>query len=103
MRPMRVKRMLTLIGLVLAILGSTSASATAKPTSSGRPPDGLFAEQANPNLPYSNGAVDLQVGGGGRKLVFPSGGACYTGKTPPAGVPADDEGSIHLPRPLTIK
>src|ERR1700744_2895618 len=100
---MRAKAMLPAIGVVLAILGSASASATAKPTSNGRPPDGLFAEQANPNLPYSNGAVDLQVGGGGRKLVFPSGVACYTGKTPPAGVPAEDEVSIHLPKPLSIK
>jgi hypothetical protein len=95
--------MLMLIGLVVAILGSTLASAAAKPAGNGRPQDGLYAGKANPNLFYSNGAVDLQVGGGGRKLVFPSGVACYTGKTPPAGVPAEDEVSIHLPKPVPIK
>lgn len=100
---MRAKRMLIFTGLVVAILGATLASAAAKPTGNGRPQDGLYAEQDNPNLSYSNGAVDLQVGGGGSKLVFPSGVACYTGKTPPTGVPADDEVSIHLPKPLPIK
>ena len=100
---MRAKRILVFIGLVVAILGSTLASAAAKPSGSGRPQDGLYAERDNPNLSYSNGAIDRQVASGGRKIVFPSGVACNTGKTPPSGVPAEDEVSIHLPKPLAIE
>jgi hypothetical protein len=98
-----MKRLLTFAALVLGVLGSFSASAAAKPTSDGRPQDGLYAgKDKNPKLFYSNGGVDLQVASGGRKIVFPSGVACYTGATPPAGVPANDEVSIHIPKPLTI-
>jgi hypothetical protein len=97
-----VKRRFVSMVLVLGVLGATSASALAKPSGDGRPPDGLYASRADPNLDYSNGGVDLQVASGGRKIVFPSGVACYTGTNPPAGVPAEDEVSINIPRSVTI-
>lgn len=99
---MRTKRILMFVALVAGTLGSIPMSAAAKPAGNGRPPDGLYAGKANPKLTYSNGGVDLQVGSAGRKIVFPSGVSCYTGANPPAGVPAYDEVSIHLPRPLAI-
>jgi len=88
--------------LVLGLLAATSAAASAKPAGDGRPPDGLYAAKATPGLSYSNGGVDLQVASGGRKIVFPSGVACYTGTNPPAGVPAEDEVSINIPRTVRI-
>lgn len=99
---MRTKRILMFAALVAGALVSIPMSAAAKPAGNGRPPDGLYAGKANPKLSYSNGGVDLQVASGGRKIVFPSGVSCYTGATPPAGVPANDEVSIHIPKPLTI-
>ncbi len=99
----RGRTLLIFATVALSALGSTLASAVAKPAADGRPQDGLYAGKDNPRLSYSNGAVDLQVASGGRKIVFPSGVACYTGKTPPAGVPAEDEVSIHLPKPVTIE
>jgi hypothetical protein len=98
----RTKRILIFAAVMTGTLGSIPMSAAAKPPGNGRPADGLYAGKANPKLPYSNGGVDLQVASGGRKIVFPSGVACYTGPNPPAGVPAYDEVSIHLPRSLAI-
>jgi hypothetical protein len=101
---MRLKRRLTIFALTLGALAALPwlALAAARPAATGRPADGLYAPKANSSLPYSNGAVDLTVASAGRKVVFPSGVACYTGATPPAGVPAYDEVSIHIPRSLTI-
>lgn len=64
--------------------------------------DGLYAPKASTATPYSNGAVDLVVTGSGRTVAARSGVACYTGATPPAGVPSNDEVTIHVPRALTI-
>jgi hypothetical protein len=99
----RGRTFLIVAAVIVSALGSTLASAGAKPAGNGRPQDGLYAGKDNPKLAYSNGGVDLQVASGGRRIVFPSGVACYTGKTPPTGVPAEDEVSIHLPKPLAIK
>ena len=47
---------------------------------------------------YSNGGVDLSVIAAGHKVkASDSGLACYTGATPPAGVPTYDEVTIHPP------
>ena len=64
--------------------------------------DGLYAPKGSNATPYSNGAVDIVVTSGGRTLSAQSGVACYTGATPPAGVPSNDEVSIHVPKALTV-
>ena len=88
------------IGLGLAVAACSPALAAA---ASGGVHDGIYAPKASNKTPYSNGTVDLTVYGGGRKIrPTTSGLACYTGSTPPAGVPTDDELSVRFPRTLTI-
>jgi hypothetical protein len=88
------------IALGLAALAFAPVLATA---ASGRVHDGLYAPKASHATPYSNGAVDLTVYGGGRKISpTTSGLACYTGSTPTAGVPANDELSVRFPHTLAI-
>ena len=91
-----------LLSAALLALGLSAAFVSYSTAAGDRPTDGLYAPKASGNLPYSNGAVNLNVGSGGRKIKFPSGVACYTGATPPAGVPANDEVSIHIPGTLMI-
>ncbi len=50
---------------------------------------------------YTNGAVDLTVAKGGTAITY-AGLACYTGKEPTGGLPADDEVTIKAPHRLTI-
>ncbi len=65
--------------------------------------NGLYAPKASNKTPYSNGTVDLTVFGAGRKIdAAASGVACYTGTTPPAGVPTNAEVTIHFPHALAI-
>ncbi|MBS1861387.1 MAG: hypothetical protein JSS68_06700 [Actinobacteria bacterium] len=92
----------TLALTLFLALGLTAALASQSVAAGNRSTDGLYAPKASGNLPYSNGAVNLEVASGGGKIVFPSGVACYTGSTPPVGVPSYDEVSIHIPRTLTI-
>jgi hypothetical protein len=86
------------LGLSAALVSQSSAAGT-------RPEDGLYGEQETspPSTTYANGSVDLYVIKGGRQLQGSgSGQACYTGESPPSGVPTNDEVKIHLPRNLTI-
>jgi hypothetical protein len=92
------RRTLALAALALAALIPALALAA-----SARVHIGLYAPKASHKTPYSNGAVDLTVVDGGRKVqAAASGTACYTGATPPAGVPSDDEVTIHPPKALSI-
>lgn len=64
---------------------------------------GEYAENASETTRngYSNGGVDIVVVKGGKKITL-AGVACYTGTTPPEGLPANDEVTIRAPRPLAI-
>lgn len=89
---------LTVTLVVLVVLAPALAGAA-----STRIRNGLYAPKANNKTPYANGVVDLIVYGSGRKLnPTQSGLACYTGTTPPPGVPTNDEVSIRFPHALTI-
>ena len=86
------------LGLTLLLVATTTAAGR-------RVPDGSYAESAAAvdTAGYSNGGVDLYVIKDGQQLEGSfTGVGCYTGTHPPAGVPADDEVKIHLPRNLTI-
>jgi hypothetical protein len=50
---------------------------------------------------YSNGAVDLIVAKGSRKITM-AGLSCYTGSAPTGGLPAYDELTIRVPHALPI-
>ncbi len=99
-RPSRPRgpRLAVAVSLVVAAIAPAVALAA-----SSRVQNGLYASKANNKTPYSNGGVDLTVYGKGRKISpKTSGMACYTGSTPIAGVPADDELSVRFPHTLTI-
>lgn len=86
--------MIALLPVAAAVAGTTGI------------PDGVYGAKATTTTSpegYSNGGVDLTVIDGGKKLKgTESGVACYTGANPPAGVPAYDEVTIHLPKNLTL-
>jgi hypothetical protein len=88
------------VALTLIVVTIAPSSAATKST---RVKDGVYAPKASNKTPYSNGAVDITVYDSGRKIkASQSGVACYTGATPPTGVPSDDEVTIHFPHALTI-
>jgi hypothetical protein len=99
---MRAGHRLRALAIVLALTGAAFGPAPAAAASSAVH-NGIYAPKASNKTPYSNGVVDLTVYGGGRKISpRTSGLACYTGSTPPAGVPTDDELSVRFPHALTI-
>jgi hypothetical protein len=90
------------LALALSVIVAASAPALAA-AASGGVKNGIYAPKASHKTPYSNGAVDLTVYGKGRKISRTTSGlACYTGSTPPAGVPSDDELSVRFPHTLAI-
>jgi hypothetical protein len=94
----RLARLVIALGLTVAAVAPALAAAASKGVH-----NGIYASKASHRTPYSNGAVDLTVYGGGRKISpTTSGMSCYTGSNPPAGVPTDDEVTVRLPHTLTI-
>lgn len=99
---MRSGLRLAKLAIVSSLIVVTFAPALAA-AASGGVRNGLYAPKASDKTPYSNGAVDLTVYGGGHKIrPTTSGLACYTGSKPPAGVPTDDELSIRFPHTLQV-
>jgi hypothetical protein len=95
---LRLPRLAIALSLTVAAVAPALAAAASNGVH-----NGIYAPKASNKTPYSNGAVDLTVYGGGRKISpTTSGLSCYTGSNPPAGVPTDDEVSVRFPHTLTI-